>query len=82
MNGSTKRITLGAAAILVTWSLTIIGAVWAASANLAVIVGRVDGNQVRVDDHETRLRALELQMQQVANDVRWIRLTMEREHQP
>lgn len=74
MNGDEKRRwTIALIGMLLTWSATIVGAVWAASADRTSIVRQVDATVVRVDDHEARLRAIEKQTTEIATDVRWIR---------
>jgi len=72
-----KPWKLAGAAVLVTWSLTIIGAVWAASADRAAIGSRLESNTARLADHENRLRLLERQSAEIAADVKWIRKTLE-----
>ena len=74
-NGNGKKLT--AVAILVTWALTIIGAVWAASADRTSIATNVTANAQQLADHEARVRVLEKQTAQIASDVRWIRQAME-----
>ena len=77
-NGNGKRrMSLTTVAILVTWALTIIGAVWAASADRASLAGQVQFSAEQIADHEARLRTLERQTSQIAGDVRWIRRTLE-----
>ena len=66
-------------AVLVTWSLTVIGAVWAASAERADVLHELREQRNTVADHEARLRALEKQANEVAADVRWIRQTLEKQ---
>ena len=68
-------------AVLVTWSLTVIGAVWAASAERADVLHELREQRNVAADHEARLRALERQASEVAADVRWIRQTLEK-HKP
>jgi hypothetical protein len=72
-----KKLTLSIAGLLVTWSLTVIGAVWVASASQASLAGQVRFNTQNVSDHESRLRTLERQTSEIAADVRWIRRTLE-----
>jgi len=66
-------------AVLVTWSLTVIGAVWAASAERADVLHELREQRNVATDHEARLRALEKQASEVAADVRWIRQTLEKQ---
>ena len=66
-------------AVLVTWSLTVIGAVWAASAERTDVLHELREQRNAVTDHEARLRALEKQASEVAADVRWIRQTLEKQ---
>ena len=66
-------------AVLVTWSLTVIGAVWTASSDRAEVRHDLRVQQGAVTDHEARLRALERQASEVAADVRWIRQTLEKQ---
>ena len=73
-----KRLTLTIASLVVAWSVTVIGAVWAASANQASVAGQVQANTRSTADHEARLRVLERQIAEIAADVRWIRQTLER----
>lgn len=72
-----KKMTLSIAGLLVTWSLTVIGAVWVASASQASLAGQVHFHSGQLADHESRLRTLERQASEVAADVRWIRKTLE-----
>lgn len=74
-----RRWTLGAIAVLVTWSLTVVGAVWAASADRAVMWGQIRSQAAQTADHELRLRSVEKQAEQIAADVRWIRQTLEKQ---
>jgi len=74
-----RRWSMAAVGVLVTWSLTLIGAVWAASADRASIADRLEANSHRITDHEQRLRVLEQQLTQVSADVKWIRQTLERQ---
>ena len=69
-------------AVLVTWSLTVIGAVWAASAERADVLHDLREQRNTVADHEARLRALEKQTSEIAADVRWIRQTLEQQRKP
>lgn len=66
-------------AVLVTWSLTVIGAVWAASAERADVRHELRAQQSTLADHEARLRVLEKQTGEIAADVRWIRQTLEKQ---
>jgi len=66
-------------AVLVTWSLTVIGAVWAVSGERADVLHELREQRNAVVDHEARLRALEKQASEVAADVRWIRQTLEKQ---
>jgi len=66
-------------AVLVTWSLTVIGAVWAASAERADVLHELREQRNVATDHEARLRALEKQASEIAADVRWIRQTLEKQ---
>jgi hypothetical protein len=68
-----KRWSVALVGLLLTWSATIVGAVWAASADRTSLVRQVDATAARVDDHEARLRAIEKQTSEIAADVRWIR---------
>ena len=77
-----KRWKLGTVAILVTWLVTIIGAVWAASASLTSVKARAEANYQATVDHEGRLRVIEAEIQQIAADVRWIRRTIEQQQRP
>ena len=77
-----KRWKFGTLAILVTWSVTIIGAVWAASASVTAVKARVESNYQTTVDHESRLRVIEAEIQQIAADVRWIRRTLEQQQRP
>jgi hypothetical protein len=69
-------------AVLVTWSLTVIGAVWAASAERADALHDLREQRNTVADHEARLRTLEKQTSEIAADVRWIRQTLEQPRKP
>lgn len=69
-------------AVLVTWSLTVIGAVWAASAERADVRHELRAQQSALSDHEARLRVLEKQTSEIAADVRWIRQTLEQQKKP
>jgi hypothetical protein len=66
-------------AVLVTWSLTVIGAVWAASAERADVRHELREQKSALADHEARLRVLEKQTGEIAADVRWIRQTLEKQ---
>ena len=76
-NGPRDGKKLTAVAILVTWALSIIGAVWAASADRTSLGNAVDANCKQLVDHEARLRVVETSITQMARDVAWIRKTME-----
>ena len=69
-------------AVLVTWSLTVIGAVWAVSAERADVQHELREQRSTMNDHEARLRALERQASEIAADVRWIRQTLEQQRKP
>lgn len=77
MNISTWRMIVAAAALLCAGTGSFGGAVWTVSSWSA----RIDAHTTAIADHELRLRALELQTNQIATDVRWIRehLAQERE---
>jgi hypothetical protein len=66
-------------AVLVTWSLTVIGAVWATSAERADVRHDLREQKSALIDHEARLRVLEKQTSEIAADVRWIRQTLEKQ---
>lgn len=69
-------------AVLVTWSLTVIGAVWAVSAERADTLHELREQRTVAADHEARLRALERQAHEIAADVRWIRQALEQQRKP
>ena len=69
--------SLRTAAVLATWSLTVIAAVWAASADRTTTVSELGGHRRQITDHETRLRSVERHVSEIARDVQWIRRTME-----
>jgi len=82
-NGVKRAAVLAAAAAtVVTALLAMAGAVWSASADRAATATRAAENRAAILDQETRLRAVERQLGQVAADVRWIRATMERGNSP
>ncbi len=74
-----SRWNLSTIAVLVTWSLTVIGAVWAASADRAGLGRSIEEHGQQIGDHEARLRGVEKDLHQVAADVRWIRQRMEKQ---
>ena len=78
-NGRRLLKWLPQAAVLVTWSATLIGAVWAASADRADVLHDLREQSAIVADHEARLRMLEKQAGEVASDVRWIRQVLEKQ---
>lgn len=65
----TWRLVVAAAAVVCAGTGSFGGAVWTVSAWSA----RIDAHTTAIADHELRLRALELQTNQIATDVRWIR---------
>lgn len=72
-----QRWTIATIGLLVSWSLTVIGCVWAVSADHTQVSAKLQVHQLRVDDHEARLRELEKQTGAIAADVRWIRQDLE-----
>ncbi|HET6428645.1 MAG TPA: hypothetical protein VFJ30_09565 [Phycisphaerae bacterium] len=74
-----KRIgkTSGIAAAVLTVCITLGGALWSAAADRATTKAAVERNRAAMADHESRLRALERELQGIAADVRWIRRAIE-----
>jgi len=67
------------AAILVVWTTSIFGLVWGLAAERADVRHELREQRATVTDHEARLRTLEKQAGEIAADVRWIRLTLEKQ---
>ena len=72
-----KRWQWLAIGLIVTWSLTLIGGVWAVATDRQSLTLRSELNAVQLDDHEQRLRVIEQQLHQIRTDVRWIRHHLE-----
>ena len=72
-----KRWQWLAIGLIVTWSLTLIGGVWAVATDRQSLTLRSELNAVQLDDHEQRLRVIEQQLHQIRTDVRWIRRYLE-----
>ena len=70
MNGAAKWVIIG---LIVGWSLTAAGGVWAVASTTASLQADVAANTEAISDHEKRLRVLE----RMAGDVRWIRKRLE-----
>jgi hypothetical protein len=69
-------VAAGSGALL----LAVLGGIWGASANQANTQRAIEANQVRLADHEDRLRVIERDVSQTATDVGWIRKTLERQN--
>jgi hypothetical protein len=52
--------------------------VWSASADRTGVERSIRTHDAALIDHEARLRAMEHSIPQIANDVRWIRETLEK----
>jgi hypothetical protein len=63
----------------ILWSLMIIAALWGGVASFASMNSQIERNEAKLIDHETRLRANEKTLQQIATDLHWIRKALERE---
>lgn len=71
-----KRLT--EIAILVGWSVAILGLAWKISADRSETLSRLEAQVKQAGDHEERLRALEHSVSAIQADVRWIRQALER----
>ena len=76
-NRSPKRRHWIAIGLIVTWSLTVLGGVWAVATDRQVLTIRSEVHASQLDDHEQRLRVIEQQLHQIRTDVRWIRRHLE-----
>lgn len=73
-----RRWSVALIGLLVTWLLTIIGTVWAMSADRTAAMQQIKQTQGQVTDHEDRVRTIEKQMERIATDVKWIRDRLEK----
>ena len=64
--------------LIVSWSLTVAGGVWAVASDRQVLMNRTTTHDQQIADHEQRIRVIEAQLQRIATDVRWIRTHLER----
>jgi hypothetical protein len=63
--------------LLVSWGVLGLTATWTVAANWAGTSYTIEYHDERLDDHETRLRGLERQLDTISGDVRWIRRAIE-----
>ena len=76
-NRSPKRRHWVAIGLIVTWSLTVLGGVWAVATDRQVLTIRSEVHASQLDDHEQRLRVIEERLHRIETDVRWIRRYLE-----
>lgn len=69
---------LSAAAIIVAWVMSLMGAVWATATDRTAVRQTLEVQAATVADHETRLRATEDKLGRIAADCEWIRKTLEK----
>lgn len=72
-----RKLWLSLASVFVGWIIAMLGLAWSASSSYTALAHRVESTAATVTDHESRLRAIEAQVNQIATDVSWIRRRIE-----
>lgn len=73
-----KNVGVAAIGLSVTVISTIAGITWTFGSAQSLTTETLRSQSTSIVDHESRIRNLEATNAQMANDIRWIRQTMER----